>query len=256
MRFVLLLLVSFWFAHPAHALHVLIDPGHGGIDRGATKGKLKEAEIALKVATKLSSLMKDDPRFKISMTRESDQTVSLDRRTQISKDTRADLFLSIHLNSSTDPRARGKEFYFQNQIPPDEEALFLASRENSEMAVDADKPEMTGKLTPEGDVKLIVDDLKRNYRIRASGELSKILFKSWEQSGLATNHGSRSIRQAPFHVVSQVNVPSVLVELGFLTNAQEGPMLASDQYQDALAKSLYDGLVNYKETMDKNRSHF
>lgn len=255
MRSVLFLLVSFWLTQ-AHAFHILIDPGHGGIDRGAVKGKLKEAEIALKVATKLATLMKQDPRFRISMTRETDKTVSLDRRTEIANETKADLFVSIHLNSSTDPRAHGKEFYFQNQIPADEEALFLAAKENAEMETTGEKKVAANKITPESDVKLIIDDLKRNHRIRASAELSKILFRAWENSGRATNLGSRSIRQAPFHVVSQVSVPSVLVELGFLSNAHEGPLLASDDYQDALAKSLYEGLVKYKETMDKNRSHF
>jgi N-acetylmuramoyl-L-alanine amidase len=251
----LTLLVSLWYALPSHALHVVIDPGHGGIDRGAVKGKLRESEIALRVATKLADLMKDDGRFKISMTRETDQTVSLDKRTKIAKETGAELFLSIHLNSSTDPRAHGKEFYFQNQIPADEEALFLASKENAEIeSAQAEKSD--GKLTPESDVKLIVEDLKRNHRVRASAELSKTLFKSWESSGFATNLGSRSIRQAPFHVVSQVNVPSVLVELGFLSNSQEGPLLATEDYQNALAKSLFEGLVKFKETMDKNPSHF
>ncbi|MES2965754.1 MAG: N-acetylmuramoyl-L-alanine amidase [Bdellovibrionota bacterium] len=255
MRLALILLVSFWFTLPAHALHVLIDPGHGGVDKGAVKGKLKEAEIALKVALKLADLMKDDVRFTSTMTRDSDRTLSLDRRTQISKDTKPDLFLSIHLNSSTDPRAHGKEFYFQNQIPADEEALFLASKENAELESSRAEKESSNK-NQMSDVKLIVEDLKRNYRVRASAELSKILFKSWENSGRATNLGSRSIRQAPFHVVSQVTVPSVLVELGFLTNAQEGPLLATDDYQNALAKSLFEGLVKYKETMDKNPSHF
>ncbi|MEK7357860.1 MAG: N-acetylmuramoyl-L-alanine amidase [Bdellovibrionota bacterium] len=254
MRFLLPALALF-LTLEAQALHVLIDPGHGGVDRGAVRGKLKESEIALRVATKLVDLMKDDARFKVSMTRDSDQTVSLDRRTRISKESNADLFLSIHLNSSTDPRAHGKEFYFQNQIPADEEALFLASKENAELET-AQTAKSEAKLTPESDVKLIVEDLKRNHRVRASGELSKILFKSWESSGRGSRLGSRSIRQAPFHVVSQVEVPSVLVELGFLSSASEGPLLATDEYQNALAKSLFDGLVKYKETMDKNPSHF
>jgi N-acetylmuramoyl-L-alanine amidase len=257
MRLLLLTIVSFWFTLPAQAsMHVLIDPGHGGHDHGAVRGKLKEAEIALKVAWKLADLMKDDPRFKVSMTRDTDQTVSLDRRTVISKEVKADLFLSIHLNSSTDPRAHGKEFYFQNQIPADEDALFLASKENAEMQAEGAANDSNAKLTPEGDVKLIVDDLKRNNRIRSSGELSKILFQEWSDLGHAGSLGSKPIRQAPFHVVSLVTVPSVLVEIGYITNAQEGPLLATDAYQSEIAKSLFEGLIKYKETMDKNRSHF
>ena len=247
---------------PTQAMHVLVDPGHGGIDTGAVRGKYKEAEIALKVSLKLADLLKKDPRFKVSMTRETDSHVTLSRRTQIAKDTKADLFLSIHLNSSTDPRAHGKEFYFQNQIPADEEALYLASKENEQDADDLAKADAKAeprptheRLSAEGDVKLIIDDLHRNHRVRASGSLSKILLENWVAAGHGSHLGSHAIRQAPFHVVSTVDVPSVLVEVGYLTNSTEAPLLASAQYQDELAKSLYQGLVKFKETMDKEQSH-
>ena len=248
------ILALFSAAPSAFAMHVLVDPGHGGVDTGAVRGKLKEAEIALKVSLKLVELLKKDGRFKVSMTRDSDTQVSLARRTQIARESGADVFLSVHLNSSNDPRAHGKEFYFQNQIPADEEALLVASRENLEES----GTEVTArheKLSSGGDVKLILEDLHRNHRVRASAELSKILLENWIAAGHANRLGSRSIRQAPFQVVSNVEIPSVLVELGFLTNAVEGPQLATASYQNELAKSLFEGLVKFKETVDKNQTH-
>jgi N-acetylmuramoyl-L-alanine amidase len=241
------LLLALFTVLPAQAFHVVIDPGHGGIDRGAVRGKLKESEIALKVSLQLAQLLRSKEGFEVSMTRDTDRKVALDERTQVAKDNGADVFVSIHLNSSLDPKAHGKEFYIQNQLPADEESMFLASQENEEVGTsDSAKPHE--KLTAESDVRLIFDDLKRNERIRESGELSKIFYENWKATGNGSNSGSRAIRQAPFRVVSYIEVPSVLVELGFLSNSTEGPRLATSEYQALLAKSLYEGLVKYKES--------
>jgi N-acetylmuramoyl-L-alanine amidase len=155
----------------------------------------------------------------------------------------------VHLNTNSDTRAHGEEFYFQNQLPVDEDLLYLASRENDE--AEDQTLTATEKLSSENDVRVILEDLGRNHRIRSSGDLSKVLFENWANA-LGTKLASRSIRQAPFRVVSKVNIPSVLVELGFLSNPTEGPKLAEASYQHALAKSLYEGLVKFKETSDKD----
>jgi N-acetylmuramoyl-L-alanine amidase len=233
-------------------LRVLIDPGHGGSDSGAVRGNLRESHIALKVSKILEDMLKADERFAVSMTRESDVKIPLAKRTQIAKDVQADVLLSIHLNTSADPRAHGKEFYFQNQLPVEEDMLFLANRENSEDEGEAEAAKRAGeKLSSANDIKFILDDLGRNHRIQSSGALSKVLLENWLKVGGSKKVGSRSIRQAPFHMVSNVNIPSVLVELGFLTHASEGPRLAQEDYQKTLAKSLYEGLVKFKETVDK-----
>ena len=233
--------------------HVLIDPGHGGIDKGAVRGNLKEADIALKVSHKLADILEKDPRFKVSMTRTKDVSVSLPKRTQIANQAKTDVFLSIHINSSTDTRAKGKEFYFQNTLPPDEEALALAARENEAPHEDAsDTPDEKDSLSSQSDLKKIFVDLDRNYRIQASSDLSKILHEIWASKGEG-RRSTRAIRQAPFYVVSFTDVPSVLVELGFISNPQEGPKLALADYQQELARSLYEGLVKFKETVDKGK---
>jgi N-acetylmuramoyl-L-alanine amidase len=229
-------------------LHILIDPGHGGSDSGAVRGPLKESVIALKVAKNLASLLKKDGRFEVTLSRETDRRLSLDQRTQIAKDVKADVFLSIHLNTNNDARVHGQEFYFQNQLPADEDMLFLASRENDDQE---NEHATTEKLSSDNDVRVILEDLGRNHRIKSSGDLSKVLFENWAVAN-GKKIAGRSIRQAPFKVVSQVNIPSVLCELGFLSNPVEGPKLNEAAYQASLAKSLYDGLIKFKETSDKD----
>ena len=239
---------------------VVIDPGHGGRDRGATHGNLKESEIALKVAVKLEKLLSDNPSFQVSMTRNSDRTLSLEERTLFAKREQADLYLSIHLNSSTDLRAQGKEFYFQNQLPVDEDSMFLASRENNAATPEPGTHEPrrnisqteNDSLSQHGDLRNIIDDLKRNQRIHSSSLLSKILFETWVEkptnagSSRAHRGGSRAIRQAPFFVIANSDAPAVLVELGFITHPTEGPRLALGSYQDELAHSLYEGLIKFR----------
>lgn len=233
----------------ARPLHILIDPGHGGTDDGAIRGKLREATIALKVSQKLAEYLKADPRFEVSMTRETDEALELPERAKKAKEKKADLYLSVHANASADPRAQGVEFYFQNQLPADEESSFLASRENQSVTSAIDS-QIEENMSHKGDIAHILEDLKRNYKISASHELSKTLYWSWNQN--LVNKHSRPIRQAPFYVVSEVTVPSVLVEVGFVSNASEGPRLNDPQHQDRMAKSLYEGLVEYKSQFDRD----
>lgn len=228
----------------------MIDPGHGGTDTGASRGPIKENEIALKVALDLAQILREDARFKISLTRTTDRKIPLPTRTQLAEDAHADLFLSIHLNSSTDPRAKGIEIYFQNQLPADEEAMYLVGREHEEESGGATAaPEKKSEpLSVATDLKRILEDLHRNHRIANSSEAAKILVAAMA-TGLSG--GRHQIRQAPFQVVQNIEIPSVLVELGFITNAQEGPRLMREDYQKDLARALFDGLVKYKETVDK-----
>src|ERR1035437_6359211 len=114
----------------ANTLNVMIDPGHGGRDHGAVKNGILEANITLKVGLKLFDLLKKDRRFHVQLTRSNDDSISLYRRAQMAKSKKADVFLSVHVNSSPDLHAKGAEFYFQNQLPPDQESMFLAHREN------------------------------------------------------------------------------------------------------------------------------
>lgn len=242
----LALLTTLTLALTAQAapLHVMLDPGHGGVDRGAVRGEHKESEIALKVANEVAALLRQNTDFKVSLTRTADTKVSLDRRAQMAKEAHADLFVSIHLNSSPDSKAHGKEIYFQNQLPADEDALFLASRENEDEEATASKDDPS-----KSDLKSILEDLDRNHRIFTSSQLSKTLLETWDASPTHQRSTTRAIRQAPFRVVSKTTMPAVLVEIGFISNPHEGARLAEIATQKSIAKSLYDGLVKYRESV-------
>lgn len=244
--FVFLLFPAFASGAP---LKVSIDPGHGGKDRGAVEGSTKESEITLAVSEKLAARLAQDARFKPFLTRTSDEFLTLSQRVERAERQNVDLLLSIHVNWSDDKRAHGLEVYFQNQLPPDEESMFLAARENQGEAGGTSPrgpSALAAKLSPE--VHLIVQDLMRNQRVIASSKLAKSIKRNWKGTRKSS---SLSIRQAPFFVISNMEAPSVLVEIGFLSHPTEGPKLLTGEYQDTVAQSLHEGLIDYQESLDK-----
>jgi N-acetylmuramoyl-L-alanine amidase len=241
--FTFLLLVS---ASSAAPLKVVIDPGHGGIDTGAVYGEAKEAEITLKVAQHLMTLLEKSENFLPALTRTQDLALSLQERVRVAEKEKADLFLSIHANASPDKRARGVEFYFQNQLPADEDSMYLANLEN-QVVKEVGSLSAEADISKKTDVLAIVEDLKRQTKMRSSYTLSDRLLKAWNIQG---PQNSNIIRQAPFYVISKTNIPSVLVELGFISNPRESQKLIQPQYQKDIAQKLYQGLRDYKEMID------
>lgn len=232
------------FSMNAQALQVMIDPGHGGVDSGTFHSGMKEKDLVLKVAGYLKTLLADNPQFSVQMTREKDQHLSLPERVKKAETAQADLFISLHANSNPDRRVKGTELYFQNSLPPDEESLMLADQENQ-----AEKPGMDGKLhavtdapSKKGDIMAIVDDLHRQYRAKSSLKMTQLLSTDWPHS---------AIRQAPFYVVSKTTMPSVLVEVGFLSHPEESQKLNTAKYQQEIAQKIYKAVLQYKEMMDK-----
>ncbi len=222
------------FAAP---LKIVIDPGHGGVDDGAVRGKLREAEIALKISNELATQLRAK-NHEVILTRQNDKAISLKQRTDLAEREKADLFISIHANASEDVRAKGVEFYFQNQLPADEEAAFLASKENQ--AITHDSQSETG----DSDVSQILADLQRNYKLQSSFEFSRVLAETWAIDGTKR---TRMIRQAPFYVISQTTMPSVLVEVGFVSHKAEGQLLTSHVHQHEIALQIAKAVEEYKD---------
>jgi N-acetylmuramoyl-L-alanine amidase len=236
-------------AAPASALHILLDPGHGGIDTGAVYGATKEADLVLKVAQKLKTILAQDENFKVTMSRTEDRNVPLPDRVKLAESVGADLFVSLHANAALDNRARGVEFFFQNNLPPDEESLFLASQENQMILNSRELHAISGgdDLSRKGDVAAIVEDLHRQNRLLSSFQLTQALTNIWAADQTAA---TATIKQAPFYVISKTSMPSVLIEIGFLSNPREYKKLLSTDYQKDLAQKIYSGLRSYKEKMD------
>ena len=250
------LLTTLLFISPlglAKPMHIIIDPGHGGPDRGATRKKVQESKIVLTVSHKVRQLLEADKRFQVSMTRKVDKKVDLRKRAEIANRLRGDLFVSIHANASLDQRANGAEFYLQNHLEPSEEMMFLAAREE-----EADSSaELKSQIQEFGDfgdrptdVLTILDDLVRGHRIVQSDKLASSLFASWHNVG---RRKKNAIRQAPFFLTSNVHMPSVLVELGYISHKNEVRKLISPQHQKKMALNIYKGIVHYHSEWSKNQ---
>lgn len=257
-RLIFCLALIFWGPVPhqllaATPIKVVVDPGHGGSDHGAVYYGVKEADINLQIANLLKTLLERDSSFQPILTRVSDQNLSLEERALIANQASGDIFISLHANSFPSPKAHGVEFYFQNQLPPNEDAMYLANKENHSSNILNPSAWPLGPLAEHKNLKLevanILQDLQLNQRIYLSSQLSESLSQNWKGN---RRNSSQTIRQAPFHVISHVNMPSTLIELGYLTNKNELRQLTSPQYQKVLARSLYNGLLKYKDFIDKS----
>jgi len=224
------------------ALHVIIDPGHGGSDKGAHRQGLYESEIVLDIANQLTQRLKDDSRIQVSQTRTKNENMSLEERTRFAMAQHGDIFVSIHVNSSPILKAHGAEIYFQNQLAADQESLYLAARENEEV----NAKNGTGELD---DLGSIIYDLHKQHQIWTSFDIAKSIYKFWSQ-----NQQKVHIRQAPFHVLAEVEIPSVLVEVGFISNPEEFQWLKKPNTHREIAESLYVSLTDFLKTWKKNRN--
>lgn len=238
-------------AAPASAFHIVLDAGHGGTDTGAVHSNIKEADLVLKVANKVKGLLEKDQNFQVSMTRNADRNLGLPDRVKFAETSKADLFVSIHANAASDQRAKGVEFFFQNNLPPDEESLFLASQENQAVLNSIKESHEGDELSKKGDVTAIVEDLRRQNRMMSSLRLTQTLTSTWENDASAAQ---ATIKQAPFYVISKTSMPAVLIEVGFLTNPREAKKLSSSEYQTDLAQKIYRALLSYKEKVDNTEA--
>ncbi|MEZ4871996.1 MAG: N-acetylmuramoyl-L-alanine amidase [Bdellovibrionales bacterium] len=208
-----------------------------------------ESKITLAVARQVAELLKKNKNFDVKMTRNSDVALTLKERAELALKNHGDLFVSIHANSSPDRRAKGAEFFFQNQLPPDSETMFLARRELHHHGHNTDEERLAfGPRHNNAYVASILEDIIRNRSIQESARLSESLVEEWDGTLKPKKH---VIQQAPFYVISNVPMPSVLVELGFLTHQKEGKLLSTSAHQYKLANSIYKGILKFKESMDK-----
>ncbi|MCJ8277446.1 MAG: N-acetylmuramoyl-L-alanine amidase [Bdellovibrionales bacterium] len=238
MRLLIAFLITFISIHSFGALRVTIDPGHGGSDDGAVHASTKESKIALSISKKLHNLLAKDKSFKPQILRNSDKDLALESRVRLADRFDTDLFISIHANANPDKRAKGAEFYIQNQLPLGQEKLFLAHHESMVQQKQHHKPQQT-------DVESILFDIKKTQKVLKSYQLSRFLRKHWPQKK------KQMIRQGPFYVLSQNEIPAVLVEVGYLSHPKEREMLKSQSYQRKVARQIYNGLKDYSKNKKK-----
>jgi len=216
---------------------IMIDPGHGGHDPGALGYGVAEKDLALQIGKDLRNLIhRHHPELRVGMTRDSDVFIPLQERPQIARRFGADLFVSIHLNANPIKRFHGVETYFLN-LTNDRHALQVAAREN------ATSEQGTSALND------ILLDLLRDSTLIESGQLAKTVQASLVGTLRDDHSGVRDlgVKQAPFLVLMGAEMPSVLVEVGFITNRRENQRLRESQYLEQIAQGIYDGLGRYIE---------
>ncbi len=223
---------------------IAIDPGHGGKDPGAIgKQGVKEKDVNLKVALGLAELLKRNIDLKIVMTRKGDSYVSLSDRTKRANKENADLFVSIHCNASKKKDLMGFEAYFLSVAKTDDERA-VALREN--LSVRFEEPSADSASL--NDLQFIFWDLAQNEFLRESSEWAGMMCQEFDDGSRIK---SRGVRQAGFFVLNDAHMPSILLELGYLSNPDEERLLGDKKYQDQLVEQIFKGIENYIERYNK-----
>jgi N-acetylmuramoyl-L-alanine amidase len=214
---------------------IVIDAGHGGHDTGTIgPGGLLEKDLVLDVSLRLGRLLQGKMGAEVIYTREDDTFVPLETRTAIANQQQADLFISIHANSSQDPSARGVETYYLN-FNPSPDALEVAAREN---AVSESSVHELGDLVKKIALKEKVEE-SREFATDVEHSLYQGL------AGKDKNLRDRGVKKAPFIVLIGANMPSILAEISFVSNPGDERKLETPEYRQKIAESLYKGIARY-----------
>lgn len=222
---------------------VVIDAGHGGHDAGAIgliKG-VKEKDLNLTVAQRLANQIRaNHPEVKVVLTRETDVFLPLQQRADIANKNHADLFISIHTNAAENRKAQGAETFILGTDRM-EDNLDVAMRENAVMKLEADQTVYQG-FDPNSIESYIIFELMQNQYMDNSLVFAELVQNQFVGT---LNRANRGVRQAAFWVLLQSACPSVLVEMGFLSNAEEEKWLASETGKNSIANGIYTAFQQF-----------
>ena len=248
--YIIILLCAIWSALPFHSIQaegrdftVVIDPGHGGRDPGALGRKGKEKAINLNVALKLGKLIKENCQdVRIVYTRDKDVFVGLDRRAQIANNAKADLFISIHSNAHRNSEVRGVETLIMGETSMEQRvnqnALYV---NNKEELLDM-SDEKTATI-----VRAYIQNLQFTY-----GEYSEMLARLIQEEYIKLGRTNRGVRRQPLKVLYATDMPSVLTEIGFMSNPEELKYITSEKGQKELAGAIFRAVKLYIENVRRS----
>ena len=213
---------------------IVIDPGHGGKDPGAVADGLQEKDVVLRMAKILGQVLAKELGVEVLFTRERDVFVPLEERTAFANTQGADLFLSIHANASRNLGVRGLETYFLN-LTSDEHAIEVAARENATSSKSI------------ADLQDVLKELFLNSKITESRRLASGVHRglTYQLSRRFSKVHDLGIKQAPFFVLIGAQMPSILIEMAFLTNLQDRQLLREQDFLRSLAKGVVEGIQGY-----------
>jgi len=220
---------------------IVIDAGHGGFDTGTVGPHgLMEKDLCLDVALRLGRLIDQKlPGAEVLYTRKDDTFIPLEQRTAIANEAKADLFISIHANSSRDPSARGIETYYLN-FATSPESMEVAARENS------------NSQESMHDLQDLIKKIARNEKIEESKELAGDIQNTLAQrlQVVSQRERNRGVKKAPFVVLIGANMPSVLSEISFVSNPNDEAMLRKTAQRQRIADGLYRGIAAYVDNLN------
>ena len=229
---------------------VVIDPGHGGKDPGSIgtgRYKVYEKDISLDISLKLGRYIKSHfPEINVIYTRENDEFVKLSKRSQIANKNNADLFISIHCDAFTNENASGSSTYVMGPHKSDSN-LQIAMRENSSILMEEDFELDYAGFNPNEPESYIALNM---YQSKYIGYALDFASKVQNEFSKSSNRKNRGVKQAGFLVLSKTTMPSVLIEVGFITNKIEEDYLISQNGKDEVAKSIFEAFCSYKKQID------
>ncbi|RYZ82245.1 MAG: LysM peptidoglycan-binding domain-containing protein, partial [Moraxellaceae bacterium] len=221
---------------------IAVDAGHGGADSGALGPKgMREKDVTLAIAKELTRVINAQPGYSANLTRTGDYFVELQKRRDLARDMKADLFISVHADSFTDSSAYGASvFALSRKGATSEMARFLAQRENDSdligrvggVSLEDKDPQLAGVLV----------DLSMTSTVNSSLQVGSNVLAAI--SAIAPLH-AKHVEQAGFVVLKSPDVPSILVETGFISNASESRKLASTDYREQMAQAIFKGVRQY-----------
>lgn len=229
---------------------VVIDPGHGGRDAGAVRGSYKEKDINLGVALALGEFIENNMKdVKVVYTRKADAFVALDRRAEIANKAKANLFISIHTNSTAAKKttAQGADTYILG-LSRTEENLAVAKRENSVIMLEDDYTTKYEGFDPNSPESYIIFEFMTNKYRDQSLDFAGYIQRDFRN---VAKRADRGVREAGFLVLRKTSMPSVLIELGFINNDNEAKFLSTKSGQRIMATAIFSGFKEYKKNFDK-----
>ena len=221
---------------------VAIDAGHGGEDPGALgPRRVREKVVVLQLAKKIKKLFDGNPNFQGELVRSGDYYLAHRKRTQIARDKQADFFISIHADAFTDPSAHGASVYALSTTgATSEQARYLADKENrADLIGGASSLSLDGRDEVLAGVLL---DLSMNATLRRSLDAGSYVLKNM---GTVARLHKKKVEQAGFLVLKSPDIPSLLLETGFISNPNEAQKLSTSRYQNKMAQAIFEGIEQY-----------
>ena len=221
---------------------IVIDPGHGGVDTGARGGRgAEEKTLTLDVARRLRTLLEMRLGVRVILTREDDLAISLDERAALANNSKADLFLSLHMNAAPVAGITGAEVFHLRLDREGEDARRAAQSDAVPL------PVLGGAMRT---IDVIRWDLAQARHVEASAVFAGILEENLRAQ---VRMSGRPRQEAPLRVLTGVNMPAALIEMAYLTNAEQERLAQSEAYQNSLAQGIYNAVLGFRSYLEERR---